>query len=112
MPLLPPSSKSDRPSRWATVAATALPIRTEPVAEIRGNFGDSANRCPTSAPPITRLEIAGGTSAASASVRWNSAWHAIAHSGVFSEGFHTTGSPHTHAIAAFHAHTATGKLNA
>ena len=30
---------------------------------------------------------------------------------VFSDGFHTTGSPHTIASAAFHDHTATGKLN-
>jgi hypothetical protein len=37
-------------------------------------------------------------------------WHAIAVSGVFSLGFQTTGSPHTHASIAFHAHTATGKV--
>lgn len=37
---------------------------------------------------------------------------ASAVNGVSSEGFHTTGSPHTRASAAFHAHTATGKLNA
>ena len=33
-------------------------------------------------------------------------------SGVRSDGFHTTGSPHTSAIAAFQLQTATGKLNA
>ena len=33
-------------------------------------------------------------------------------SGVFSDGFHTTGSPATRAMAVFHAHTATGKLKA
>ena len=33
-------------------------------------------------------------------------------SGVFSEGFQTTGSPQTNASAAFHDHTATGKLKA
>ena len=32
--------------------------------------------------------------------------------GVTSDGFHTTESPHTNASAAFHDHTATGKLNA
>ena len=37
---------------------------------------------------------------------------ASAVSGVFSDGFHTTGSPQTSARAAFHDHTATGKLNA
>ncbi len=37
---------------------------------------------------------------------------ASAVSGVFSEGFHSTVSPHTSASAVFHAHTATGKLKA
>src|SRR6186713_911594 len=37
---------------------------------------------------------------------------ATPHNGVFSDGFHTTTSPHTNAIMAFHDHTATGKLNA
>ena len=40
------------------------------------------------------------------------AWQARAHNGAFSEGFQTTGSPQTSARAAFHAQTATGKLNA
>src|SRR5690606_13895163 len=76
------------------------------------SFGEEASWWPTSTPPMTTFDIAAGTSGDWASVFCTSAWHAIAHSGVFSEGFHTTGSPHTHAIAAFHAHTATGKLNA
>ena len=33
-------------------------------------------------------------------------------SGVCSDGFQITGSPHTSASAAFQLHTATGKLNA
>ena len=37
---------------------------------------------------------------------------ASAVSGVFSDGFHTTGSPQTSARAAFHDQTATGKLKA
>ncbi len=37
---------------------------------------------------------------------------AIAASGVSEEGRHSTQSPHTAAIIAFHDHTATGKLNA
>jgi hypothetical protein len=37
---------------------------------------------------------------------------ASAVSRVFSEGFHTTASPHTKASAAFQDHTATGKLKA
>ena len=40
------------------------------------------------------------------------AWHASAVNGVSSDGFHTTVSPHTNAMAVFHDHTATGKLNA
>ena len=40
------------------------------------------------------------------------AWTAAAVSGVFSDGFQMTLLPHTNAKAAFHAHTATGKLNA
>ena len=41
-----------------------------------------------------------------------SAWQASAVSSVFSDGFQTTGSPQTKASAAFHDHTATGKLKA
>ena len=41
-----------------------------------------------------------------------SAWQASAVNGVSSDGFHTTVSPQTSATAMFHAHTATGKLNA
>jgi hypothetical protein len=45
--------------------------------------------------------------------RSNRAWVASAVSGVFSDGFQITlESPQTSASAAFHAHTATGKLNA
>ena len=40
------------------------------------------------------------------------AWLARDVSGVSSEGFHTTGSPHTRAMAVFQDHTAAGKLNA
>src|SRR5262244_1073816 len=112
IPLLPPSSRSERPSRCATVAATARPIDAEPVADTSGSFGDAASRWPTSRAPTTRQEIAEGTSEAPATVCWMSAWQAIAHSDVFSDGFQTTVSPQTHAIAAFQAHTATGKLNA
>ena len=39
-------------------------------------------------------------------------WQASAVSGVLSLGFQITGSPHTSASAAFHDHTATGKLKA
>jgi hypothetical protein len=39
-------------------------------------------------------------------------WTAMAVSGVFGEGFHTEALPQMAARNAFHAHTATGKLNA
>ena len=47
-----------------------------------------------------------------AAARRYSASTAKADSGDFSDGFHTTESPQTNASAAFHDHTATGKLNA
>ena len=43
-----------------------------------------------------------------AAARSNSACTASAVSGVFSDGFHITGSPQTSASAAFHDQTATG----
>ena len=48
----------------------------------------------------------------SSAARRSSASQASAVSGVSSDGFHTTVSPQTSAIAVFHDHTATGKLNA
>src|SRR5688500_9735396 len=47
-----------------------------------------------------------------ANTSWKIFMQATPHKGVFSEGFHTTTSPHTNAIIAFHDQTATGKLNA
>ena len=47
-----------------------------------------------------------------AAARLNRPSTASAVSGVFSDGFHTTASPQTKASAAFHDHTATGKLKA
>ena len=41
-PLFPPSSSRDRPRRLATVCATALPMRVDPVALISGTFSDAA----------------------------------------------------------------------
>ena len=66
------------------------------------------------APPITTLEMPGQCVAniRRAALSARCCWQAIALSGVFSDGFHTIGSPHTRPIIAFQAHTATGKLNA
>jgi hypothetical protein len=87
-------------------------MRTEPVADTSGKTLLSAIAWPTSAPPTSSPKRPAGQRGNSAATRAASAWHARAQSGVFSDGFHTTGSPHTTAIAAFQAQTATGKLNA
>ena len=85
-------------------------MRVEPVAETRATRGSSTNRSATSGPPTTTCDTAAGapTSAAACAAR---ACDAGAVRTVFSDGFHTTVSPQTRATAAFHAHTATGKLN-
>ncbi|SHT56033.1 Uncharacterised protein [Mycobacteroides abscessus subsp. abscessus] len=73
--------------------------------------GSSTSCSPTSRPPwINRLTCGGAPTSAAA--RSKSAWQATAVNGVSSEGFHTTVSPQTRAIAVFHDQTATGKLNA
>ena len=60
----------------------------------------SSEQSPAGTPPIRAI------------ARSINACVASAVSGVFSDGFHTTELPHTSASAAFHDHTATGKLNA
>ena len=111
--LLPPSSSSERPKRCATRGPTARPIAVEPVAESKR---DRADRRPALRRPRGRPgRIGAGPSGASpnrSSARSASAITASALSGVFSLGFQITGSPQTSASAAFHAHTATGKLKA
>lgn len=106
-----------RASRAPSTLATSIPIRTLPVALTTGTFGEALSTSPTSRPPITSwLRPSGATPGCSASnsrtARANSASQAIAVSGVFSEGFQTTGSSHTSASAVFQDHTATGKLKA
>ena len=109
--LLPPSSRIRRPNRDATTGATARPIRVEPVADTIATPSWAASAAPTSAPPCTTwLSPAGAPTSAAA--RASRASHASAVSGVLSDGFQITGSPATSARAAFHDHTATGKLNA
>ena len=109
--LLPPNSSSIRPIRVATRGATARPIRSEPVALTSATAGLSTSASPPSAPAITTWLRCGGESQ-SAAARSSRAAQASAVSGVVSDGFHTTVSPHTSATAVFHDHTATGKLNA
>ena len=105
--LFPPSSSKLRPRRPATSGASAAPIAVEPVALSNGSRASSAIATATSAPPCTIWTRSGGPPA-----RSSSAAQASAVSGVDGLGFHTTGSPHTKAIAAFQAHTAAGKLKA
>ena len=87
-------------------------MRVLPVALTRAIRASPASASPVSRPPSTTCESAFGASPKRAAARSRSAWQASAVSGVFSEGFHTTGSPQASASEAFHAHTATGKLNA
>ena len=65
-----------------------------------------------SRPPISTSDSPSGTPPKRCAARRTIACVASAVSGVFSDGFHTTGSPHTKASAAFHDQTATGKLKA
>ena len=109
--LLPPSSRISRPKRAATTGATARPMRVEPVAETIATPSWAARAAPTSAPPWTTWPRPAGAPT-SAAARASSASQASAVSGVLSDGFQITGSPATSARAAFHDHTATGKLNA
>jgi hypothetical protein len=87
-------------------------MRVEPVADTSATRVSSTSASPTSRPPISSCASPSGASPKRASARAKIACVAKAVSGVFSDGFHTTLLPHTSAIAAFHAHTATGKLNA
>ncbi len=109
--LLPPSSSRDRPKRAATRGPTSRPIRVEPVAESSATAGESTRAMPTDASPSTTWETS-GEKPPSTSARESRADDASAHSGACSDGFQTTVSPHTRAIAVFHDHTATGKLKA
>ena len=97
-------------------AATARPMVVEPVAETSLTCGSSTSHSPCSRAPRMTSESPAGTSPnverAFATARSKRTWQASAVSGVFSDGFHSTGLPQTHASAAFHAHTATGKLKA
>ena len=111
-PLLPPSSRIARAKRCARRGATARPIRVDPVAETSATRASSTSASPASRPPIKSCDRPSGASPNRAAARSKIACVAKAVSGVFSDGFHTTLLPHTNASAAFHAHTATGKLNA
>ncbi len=109
--LFPPSSSSVRPKRPVTTGPTAAPIAVDPVALIEREIGWAAIAIAASGPPATSSNNPSGAPHAAAARRASSIV-ADDDSNVLSDGFHTTGSPHTMASAAFHDHTATGKLKA
>ncbi len=85
----------------------------EPVAETSATRGSSTSASPTARAPCSTTDSpAGASTPKRARARSNKDCTASAVSGVFSEGFHTQALPQTSASAAFHDHTATGKLNA
>jgi hypothetical protein len=88
------------------------PMAVEPVAETTATRGSLTKISPSSRPPIKTPDRPSGASPKRHSARSTTACTASAVSGVFSEGFQTTGSPQTSARPAFQHHTATGKLNA
>ncbi len=108
--LLPPSSRSDRPSRLPTTSPTIRPIRQLPVAEIKGKRWSSSIRRPISSPPTQSWKTPSQSLAPATSS--TIFWTAMAASGVRGDGFQIMVSPQTAAIMAFQAQTATGKLKA
>ncbi|MDT4818994.1 hypothetical protein FQZ97_521000 [compost metagenome] len=110
--LLPPSSRIARAKRAASFGPTCRPMAVEPVAERMGTRGSSTSTSPMSRRPSSKPSKPSGASPKRSMARCAMACTASAVSGVFSDGFHTTGSPHTSASVAFHDHTATGKLKA
>ena len=98
--------------RAATLGPTWRPMAVLPVALISGTRGSSTSCSPISRPPIRTESRPSGASPNVFSARSNNAWQASAVNGVFSDGFHTTGSPQTSDRAVFQLHTATGKLKA
>ncbi len=109
--LLPEHSRRQRPNRPATTWAICLPTADDPVNESNATRGSAASRAPASRPASMSSVKIGGRSS-SRTIRLQSCWTAIAASGVFGDGFQTVALPHTAESNAFHAQTATGKLNA
>src|SRR5699024_11376229 len=95
----------------ATRGPTSRPIRTEPVADTSSTRGSSSRISPTARSP-TSTWLTSGDWPHSSNARERSSFAPSADSSASSDGFHTTGSPHTIASAVFHAYGATGKLNA
>ena len=86
-------------------------MRSDPVALTRATRGSSSSGAALSRSVMTSWCTSAGQPA-SAMARSRIAEQASDVSGVSSDGFQITVSPHTRATAVFHAHTAAGKLNA
>ena len=109
--LFPPNSKRHFPNRFPTATATFLPIAVEPVAEIKETRVSFVMISPKVPSPIIKLEIPSGKLFFLKTLA-TIFWQAMAHNGVFSDGFQIHTFPHTQAKAVFQLQTATGKLNA
>ncbi len=92
--------------------ATRRPTAVEPVNETSGRRGSCQHALADHPARPRRAARRSPCTPWSAITRLAMCCTATAQSGVGSAGFQTTGSPQTAAIAAFHAQTATGKLNA
>ena len=108
--LLPAHSSSDLPKRAATVVAMSRPTADDPVNETSAIRGSATSARVPALSAMASVKIGGSDS--SAIMRFASACTASAVSGVLGEGFHTVALPQIAASIAFHAQTATGKLNA
>src|SRR5438105_3341320 len=109
--LFPLNSNNDLPKRRATVSPTCLPTDVEPVNEISGTRVSLTKCMASSLLSVTNTENIPVRSCFAMTLL-QICCTASAHSGVLGEGFHTTTLPVIAAINAFHAQTATGKLNA
>ncbi len=98
--------------RGPTTPAMRRPMRVDPVAEMSGMRVSASMRSPTSATgPMTRPKMPGKP--CSAATRSAMCLHGERRTAApCATASRPPVSPQTAAIAAFHAHTATGKLNA
>ena len=105
--LLPPSSRMERPKRFATATATRSPMVFDPVAETSGMRPSLISASPTSEPlPTTRLKTP--SNPLPSITRRLISVTATADSGTSLEGFQIHVSPHTAAMKEFHDQTLPG----
>src|SRR5690606_25900341 len=109
--LLPLNSSNERPKRRATISFTWRPTAVEPVKEIKATrLSFTKDFAISTLSEMNKEELPCNPLRSISALQI--CCTAIAHNGVFGDGFHTTVVPQIAAINAFHAHTATGKLNA